>query len=119
MCAPLSPPSMCAILSLSTSSYRSRVFSARSARFTRIMDSPCPVVLTAPTWSSAYLWERKEETRDQEMGMAEMEEREHGGDGGDSGDSADGGINIVGESSDPFFAGGYGRDPANQRWGGR
>ena len=40
------------------------------------MDSPCPVVLTAPTWSSAYLWERKEETRDQEMGMAEMEKME-------------------------------------------
>ena len=41
---------------------------------------------------------------------------EEGGGGGDSGNSGDGG---VGESSDPFFAGGYGRDPANQRWGGR
>ena len=42
--------------------------------------------------------------------------QEEGGGGGDSGNSGDGG---VGESSDPFFAGGYGRDPANQRWGGR
>ena len=38
---------------------------------------------------------------------------------GGSGDRGDGGIDMVGESSDPFFSGGYGRDPANQRWGGR
>ena len=39
--------------------------------------------------------------------------------GGGSGDRGDGGIDMGGESSDPFFSGGYGRDPANQRWGGR
>jgi|TARA_B110000196_G_scaffold255759_1_gene225800 hypothetical protein len=45
--------------------------------------------------------------------------QEKGGGSGYSGDRGDRGIDVVGESSDPFFSGGYGRDPANQRWGGR
>eukprot|EP00964_Phaeocystis_antarctica_P046517 scaffold26902_cov65-Phaeocystis_antarctica.AAC.3 len=45
--------------------------------------------------------------------------QEGDGGGGDRADRGDDGNDMVGESSDPYFSGGYGRDPANQRWGGR